>query len=571
MPDPEPMNASFGPVPLAAPAPLARERWERLATIRSSCSQRFPGRPAKLPLGTVAVTVALAFTLGPRPAAGQDLELKREAQIELSFECGPAPSAPQPGTEDRARAAQLASEASEAVILGDRARARGLLAEAVRLDPQAADLAYRYARILDETDQPGPALDAYCRALAIEPDGLNAPDAQRRVEALADQTQAGVPQAAIRDFSNGVALAEIGQLENALASFDRAIAEVPDWSAAHYNRGLVLLRTGRLPEAEAALSRYLELAPDAPDVIAVSRRVGTLQAQRAAPSVSPSAALGVGLLPGMGQMYTGRPADGLAFMGMAGAATAGAFLYERGEGRRFFTPGLSIAGTVVGIGALDAYLHARRQRQGGAFVPDPSTALALGILPGLGQMYSGRTPTGLAFLALTGGLLGMSDVAESGTDRRFVFPGLVITGSVWALGGIEAAMHLRRRQSSDPPDPWNAFGLGLLVPGLGQFYAGRTGMGLTVVSIVAAGTATAFLYEEGRGRGLFSEGLTVGGVGAGLGAIEAYFGARRVAREGATGSDGGFALADGAATLYGPALVGAGRDGVRVELARLTF
>ncbi|MEA2988427.1 MAG: protein O-GlcNAc transferase [Alphaproteobacteria bacterium] len=63
----------------------------------------------------------------------------------------------------------------------------------------------------------------------------------------------------------GMALARLGRREDALASFDAAIARAPERADAHANRGDVLAELGRRDEAVASYDRALALAPDSVD------------------------------------------------------------------------------------------------------------------------------------------------------------------------------------------------------------------------------------------------------------------------------------------------------------------
>ncbi|UCG99477.1 MAG: tetratricopeptide repeat protein, partial [Burkholderiales bacterium] len=58
----------------------------------------------------------------------------------------------------------------------------------------------------------------------------------------------------------------LGRLEEALASYDRALRLTPDDPDVHTNRGNVLKDLGRLEEALASYDRALRLTPDDPDV-----------------------------------------------------------------------------------------------------------------------------------------------------------------------------------------------------------------------------------------------------------------------------------------------------------------
>ncbi len=79
----------------------------------------------------------------------------------------------------------------------------------------------------------------------------------------------------------GMSFASLGQEEEALARYDRALALAPNEAAIHNNRGNSLSRTGRVEEALAAFSRALELRPRY-DTALVNRALALARAGRAA-------------------------------------------------------------------------------------------------------------------------------------------------------------------------------------------------------------------------------------------------------------------------------------------------
>ena len=78
--------------------------------------------------------------------------------------------------------------------------------------------------------------------------------------------------------NRGNALGELGRYEEALASFERAIAAEPDFAEAHYNRGNALAALGRGDEAIASYDRALALEPK--HVAALNNRGIALQSGR---------------------------------------------------------------------------------------------------------------------------------------------------------------------------------------------------------------------------------------------------------------------------------------------------
>jgi Flp pilus assembly protein TadD len=62
--------------------------------------------------------------------------------------------------------------------------------------------------------------------------------------------------------SFGVALAQAGQLENAIEQYERALHLKPDYAEAHYNWALALVQLGRLQESISHWEQALRLKPD---------------------------------------------------------------------------------------------------------------------------------------------------------------------------------------------------------------------------------------------------------------------------------------------------------------------
>ncbi len=62
--------------------------------------------------------------------------------------------------------------------------------------------------------------------------------------------------------NRGVALGKLGRLEEAIVSFDKALKFNPDLHEAWYNRGLALGNLGRVEEAIASFDKALEIKPD---------------------------------------------------------------------------------------------------------------------------------------------------------------------------------------------------------------------------------------------------------------------------------------------------------------------
>src|SRR5690606_16803702 len=101
-------------------------------------------------LGLLLATAALITVL---PASAQSLPLRRAIPEPLPGGC-PAVAdvsaqTTTPPEEAVREAARLATEASNAAILGDLASARNLLERAASLDPQEPSIAFRFGRTLE--------------------------------------------------------------------------------------------------------------------------------------------------------------------------------------------------------------------------------------------------------------------------------------------------------------------------------------------------------------------------------------------------------------------------------------
>jgi len=345
---------------------------------------RFPPQPpTSLPSGALlALCLAIAA-----PAAGQTLPLERNYPGTGPFEC-PAPLAPvAPSDDQRERASQLTSDALEASILGDLEGARTLLDQASEADPTSPEVAYRHARALEDLEFRSEAILEYCRALSLGAVDAGIADSRDRLDALYDIVRERITDRARNAFVSGLSQADAGFLEQAASSFSEAIDEVPDWAEAVYNRAVVLERLGRVRESLADYHRYLQLTPSDidPVVAAVTERIGMLEGSVAAPTPSPGATLALGIVPGMGQYYSGRGITGTIVLGaVAGAIAAGVMVKKvtvrcynippagvdcppneiQGEDteRPYLVPAIGVAAGLTIVGALEAFIKARGRR-----------------------------------------------------------------------------------------------------------------------------------------------------------------------------------------------------------------
>lgn len=352
----------------------------------------------------VPAALSTALLCGISPVAGQDLQLRREYPGSAPFAC-PAPSSlGEVGPDERAQASQLASEAGNASILGDFARAEQLLAQAADLDPASADVAYQWARVLETLDRPENAMLEYCRAMALGAQDVGILDSQARLDALDEELRARISPAARQRFSDGLTQTDLGLYDQAVRSFTNALDEIPEWPEAVYNRAVVLERMGLVQESLEDYRAYLAMRPANVDPLlaGVASRIGLLEGMVAAPTPSPGNTLAFGVIfPGMGQYYTGRNSMGTIVLGAAvGAVAAGFFVKEvtirclqvppsgsecppsdivdETTDRPYLAPALGVAAAVTIGAAVEAWLGARRRRadQEAGIVPQDGVGFA---------------------------------------------------------------------------------------------------------------------------------------------------------------------------------------------------
>lgn len=341
-----------------------------------------PGRS-----GLVRAAFLWAISWGAVPGAAQELALERNYPRPGPFECPPPAPYEPPGPNEQAQAAQLTSDAVQAVILGELPRAQELLLRAGELDPSSAELAYRRARVLEDLGAHEQAILEYCRALALGAEHAGILDARRRLDAAYEVVRERIPPAARDAFVAGLAEADLGLYERAVASFTRAIDEAPGWAEAVYNRAVVLEAMGRVVESLTDYRRFLQLTPTDVDpiVMRVSERIGLLEGMVAAPTPSPVGTLALGVaFPGMGHYYSGRSLGGTVVLSVVAGAVAAGVLFKEvtvrcldpapGGGcspedvvdettrRPYLVPALGAAAAVTVIGAVEAFVRARGRR-----------------------------------------------------------------------------------------------------------------------------------------------------------------------------------------------------------------
>ena len=335
----------------------------------------------------LVAAIAAELLLATTAAAQGRAPLKRGLPAVASRPACAAPTTARAATPEQHRAArELAQRAQQSAILGDRTAARDQLRQAAALDPTNPDLAYQLARAQEAVGAGDEARAEYCRFVALAPTAPEAAEARERVGALARPTQATVPERVMAPFRTGIANYEAGRFAQAATAFGSAIAAQPDWADAYYDRALSNAARGQRELAIADFQQYLRLRPEAEDRQAVISRISGLRAE----PLSPGAALGLGLvIPGAGQMYTGRKLFGLATLAAAGGVVAYAlksdpvterylvttdqdpfgnvlppyYTTRQVPGRPYLAAGLAAAGAIAVSSAVEAFVYARHANQ----------------------------------------------------------------------------------------------------------------------------------------------------------------------------------------------------------------
>jgi tetratricopeptide (TPR) repeat protein len=342
----------------------------------------------------------------PAAASAQRAALKRGLPVVAARpSCPPAPASKSVTELQRRTARDLAQRAQQSAILGDRAAARDQLRQASALDPSNPDLAYQLARALESTGAPDDAAVQFCRFLALAPNAPEAAEARERVGALSRNVQSTASDRIYAPFRDGIAAFEAGRTAQAEALFSTAIRLQPEWAEAYFNRALTYSARGSRELAVRDLQQYLRYKPEADDRAAVISRITAL---RGGP-LSPATALTFGLvIPGAGQLYTGRKFIGFSTLAVASGVLAyglqSAPVVERYEavgedpltgikytypasrtvsGRPYLKKGIAGVGAIALVTAVEAYVYAqnfntREQRVSATILPS-SGGLALRV------------------------------------------------------------------------------------------------------------------------------------------------------------------------------------------------
>ncbi|MEO7177803.1 MAG: tetratricopeptide repeat protein, partial [Allosphingosinicella sp.] len=214
--------ATNEPPPSAAPEPAAD-------AVAGQATDSHRGEAADTVTSEVADAVVAPAPAPPPPA---------EADV-------PPPPAPPPPPAEMAPEPVIEPSPAPMAITGSRIRGYGPAAPAARsVDSAIVVTGSRVSAPRGDwnsctIDDPARSLSS-CRSLA--------------------RARTAGPNARVAE---GVGLAWQGELDSAIAAFDRAIALAPRSAPAYLNRGLVYRRKGELDRARADLDRAVRLAPGA--------------------------------------------------------------------------------------------------------------------------------------------------------------------------------------------------------------------------------------------------------------------------------------------------------------------
>jgi tetratricopeptide (TPR) repeat protein len=223
---------------------------------------------------------------------------------------------------------RLISNGQEASLQGEHATARDAFADAAKRSPSNADLAYYLGRAHEQLSATTDAVKEYCRYLQLKPNARDADEVQGRIVRLTPQSQLAQVNEARANFSSGVALLERRQYIAADSMFGSILTQLPNTPELYYNRALSRAARGERALAIEDFQKYFDLAGNPPDRTAINSAMARMQDR----VFGTSQALGSGLvLPGLGQMSTGRPFLGVAVLG----AVAGAIVWGMTEKQGF--------------------------------------------------------------------------------------------------------------------------------------------------------------------------------------------------------------------------------------------
>ncbi len=260
---------------------------------------------------------ASAYVAAPIRAQPISLSVKRAFAPTVVAGCSAGTVSTTSGPRDAAEARRAFAAGQELALQGDPRGAGTAFARASALDPTDDRIAYAFARALEEVNDSSTAVREYCRALQLLPAGRDRRDLRARIDRLTPRGAGEALLLARERFGAGLAAFDARRYEEARRAFDDAARALPSAAEAPFNRAIAQLQLDDRSAAQRDFTTYLTLLPDAPDRVLVQQSIDVL----GRPHFRAGAAFTLGVLPGMGQLYTGRPARGLVVLALVAGAT----------------------------------------------------------------------------------------------------------------------------------------------------------------------------------------------------------------------------------------------------------
>lgn len=342
---------------------------------------------SKLTGGLVRTACGLVVVAGLLTRSGyagaQTLAPKRTLGAATPQGCAalivPGTFAPSSSTADDAETRRLINAGQEASLQGEHAAARDAFDQAAKRSPQSAVLAYYLGREHEFLRSSTDAVREYCRYLQLSPGARDADEVQGRIVRLVPASELARADEARANFSSGVALLERRHFIAADSMFGSIATRLPNAPEVYYNRALSRAARGERGLATQDFQKYLDLSPNPTDRAAINAAVARLQDRVF--GTGQAFVSGI-VIPGMGQMSTGRSLVGVTVLG----AVVGAMVWGMGQEEGFEVatfqdpfgnsyvdslprttrPNFTIAAATAGVlwvgSAIEALSYARRTR-----------------------------------------------------------------------------------------------------------------------------------------------------------------------------------------------------------------
>ncbi len=356
------------------------------------------------PLALLFACATLALTASTMPA--QSLRAKRSLNVGVAPGCENVAARPVNARRDIAEARRLSAAGQEAALIGDQKTARDAFAKAADLNPVDDRIAYDLGRANEEMVDTTSAIREYCRYLTLSSAGPEAGDVRARLKLLVPKAAAQNAQELLAKFRLGLFLYDSARYDAAERAFDEVVQKAPLASEGYFNRGLMRAELGNRAEALKDFEAYLAAVPTADDRAEVSRTIAILRR----PVYSPGSALIRGVIPGFGQLYTGRPVRGVLVLAAVATAaglaavqstTTKQVTYVDPNGipapytqeytqRKFLVPGVATAVGLTALAAIEAALFANRSRRGTSVAQSGRVSAISGVIQQYGLAI---TPT----------------------------------------------------------------------------------------------------------------------------------------------------------------------------------